>query len=35
MQHRRTSQSSGILDSTLMSDDEAACWAHLAKVKRG
>ena len=35
MQHRRTSQTGGVIDSELMSDDEAACWDHLANVKRG
>jgi hypothetical protein len=35
MQHRRTSQSGGVLETELLSDDEAECWDHLAKVKRG
>jgi len=34
MQHRRTSASGGVLDSELISDSEAACWEHLARVKR-
>lgn len=34
MQHRRTSQTGGVLDTELISDDEAACWRHLATVRR-
>lgn len=34
MQHRRTSGSGGVLDSELISDDEAACWEHLRRVRR-
>lgn len=34
MQHRRTSNSSGVLDTELISDDEQACWEHLRKVTR-
>jgi hypothetical protein len=34
MQHRRTSMSSGVLSTELLSDDEAACWAHLARIQR-
>jgi hypothetical protein len=34
MQHRRTSQSSGVLDTELISDDEAACWQHLQTISR-
>lgn len=34
MQHKRTSISAGVIDSELISDDEEACWAHLARVRR-
>ena len=34
MQHRRTSSSSGVLDTELISDDEEACWEHLRTVAR-
>jgi hypothetical protein len=34
MQHRRTSASGGVLDTELISDDEAACWQHLAHITR-
>jgi hypothetical protein len=34
MQHRRTSMNSGVLSTELLSDDEAACWAHLARIQR-
>lgn len=34
MQHRRTSVSSGVMETELITDDEAACTAHLARVKR-
>lgn len=34
MQHRRTSSSGGVMSTELITSDEAACWAHLAKVKR-
>jgi hypothetical protein len=34
MQHRRTSMNSGVLSTELLSDDEGACWAHLARVQR-
>jgi hypothetical protein len=34
MQHRRTSQAGGVLDTELISDDEQECWKHLAVVKR-
>jgi hypothetical protein len=34
MQHRRTSISGGVIDTELISADEAACWQHLATVKR-
>jgi hypothetical protein len=34
MQHRRTSLESGVMESELISDDEAACWEHLRRVRR-
>jgi len=34
MQHRRTSKSGGVMDTELISDNETACWQHLATVKR-
>ncbi len=34
LQHRRTSVEGGVMDTELISEDEAALWAHLAKVKR-
>jgi hypothetical protein len=34
MQHRRTSQESGVMDTELISDDEGACWRHLRRVNR-
>jgi hypothetical protein len=34
LQHRRTSVSSGLIDSELLSDDEAVCKRHLASVHR-
>jgi hypothetical protein len=34
MQHRRTSVEGGVMQSELISDDEAACWAHLRRVQR-
>jgi hypothetical protein len=34
MQHRRTSTSGGVMDTELITEDEKACWAHLAKVQR-
>lgn len=34
MQHRRTSSSSGVLDTELISDDREACWEHLRTVSR-
>jgi hypothetical protein len=34
MQHHRTSVDSGVMDTELISEDEAACWAHLKRVKR-
>ena len=33
-QHRRTSTSSGVLETELISSDEKALWEHLAKVYR-
>ena len=35
MQHQRTSVASGVMNTELISEDEAACWAHLAQVRRG
>jgi len=34
LQHRRTSVSGGVIDSELLSDDEAECKRHLASVYR-
>jgi hypothetical protein len=34
LQHRRTSASGGVIDSELLSDDEAECKRHLASVYR-
>lgn len=34
MQHRRTSVEAGVMDSELISDQAAACWAHLKRVRR-
>jgi hypothetical protein len=34
LQHRRTSVSTGVIDSELLSDDEAECRRHLATVYR-
>ncbi len=34
MQHRRTSIASGVMETELISDDEAACWEHLRRVRR-
>jgi hypothetical protein len=34
LQHRRTSVNSGVIDSELLSDDEAECKEHLASVYR-
>jgi hypothetical protein len=34
LQHRRTSVSSGVIDSELLSDDEEDCKRHLASVYR-
>ena len=34
LQHRRTSASSGVIDSELLSDDEAECKRHLVSVYR-
>lgn len=34
MQHRRTSQESGVMDTELITDDEGACWKHLRRVSR-
>lgn len=34
LQHQRTSTSGGVMGTELISDDEAACWAHLERVHR-
>lgn len=34
LQHQRTSTSSGVMTTELISEDEAACWKHLAHVRR-
>ena len=34
LQHQRTSTSSGVMATELISEDEAACWRHLARVHR-
>lgn len=34
LQHQRTSVSGGVIDTELISEDEAACWAHLDSVHR-
>jgi hypothetical protein len=34
MQHRRTSIESGVIDTELICDDEAACWEHLRRITR-
>jgi hypothetical protein len=34
LQHQRTSISSGVMSTELISDDEARCWEHLANVHR-
>jgi hypothetical protein len=34
IQHRRTSVASGVMDTELITDDEAACRKHLAAVRR-
>jgi hypothetical protein len=34
MQHRRTSVEGGVMETELISDNEAACWAHLRRVRR-
>jgi hypothetical protein len=34
MQHRRTSVSGGVIDTELITGDEAACWEHLATITR-
>jgi hypothetical protein len=33
-QHRRTSTSSGVVETELISSDERALWEHLGKVFR-
>lgn len=35
LQHQRTSSASGVMSTELISEDEAACWTHLARVHRG
>ena len=34
MQHRRTSMSGGVMDTELITEDEAAAWKHLEGVRR-
>jgi len=34
MQHRRTSLSSGVMNTELITEDEAAAWKHLESVRR-
>lgn len=34
MQHRRTSEASGVMSTELISDDEHECWRHLSIVWR-
>lgn len=34
LQHQRTSVSGGVIDTEVISEDEAACWAHLESVHR-
>jgi hypothetical protein len=34
LQHQRTSTSSGVMPTELISEDEDACWKHLARVHR-
>ena len=34
MQHQRTSTTAGVMSTELISDDPAACWAHIANVRR-
>jgi len=34
LQHQRTSAASGVMPTELISEDEAACWKHLARVHR-
>jgi hypothetical protein len=34
MQHRRTSMSGGVLDTELITENEAAAWKHLESVRR-
>jgi len=34
LQHQRTSVSGGVMSTELISEDEAACWDHLARVRR-
>lgn len=34
MQHRRTSISGGVMETELISDDERACWRHIAVIWR-
>lgn len=34
LQHQRTSVSGGVMDTELITEDEAACWAHLARIRR-
>ncbi|MDB4988178.1 MAG: hypothetical protein JWN04_3356 [Myxococcaceae bacterium] len=34
MQHRRTSVETGIMETELISDNEAACWDYLRRIQR-
>ncbi|MBX7195824.1 MAG: hypothetical protein K1X94_27465 [Sandaracinaceae bacterium] len=34
LQHQRTSVTSGVMNTELITDDEARCWDHLGKVQR-
>lgn len=34
MQHQRTSVAGGVIDSELISENEQACWEHIARVRR-
>jgi hypothetical protein len=34
LQHQRTSVSSGVMSTELITDDEARCWEHIATVNR-
>lgn len=34
LQHQRTSIGGGVMETELITDDEAACWEHLKNVRR-